>query len=322
MKSLVSVIIPCYNAEQWISEAIDSILAQTYSSIEVIVIDDGSTDRSLEIIKSYGDRIRWETGSNRGQSAARNRGFALSQGKYIQWLDADDYILSEKIEAQVAYLESVNCDIVYGDWRYQSYKTNQEFLMGDVKISGKQPDVLESLLAGWWVASMAYLMRRETVEIISGWDVNLRVQDDPDFWIRAAIAGASFQYQSGCYSVYRRYGATTVSTSSREQWCHYSKLVLEKAEALLMQQEALSESYKKALAKFHFRLARNYFDIDKKSYYGQMRKVKDLDLFFRPSERFIYNACVNLFGFSISEHFASKKRKIKNFLLGAELYKN
>ena len=95
MNSLVSVIIPCYNNEEWIAEAIDSALSQTYTPIEVIAIDDGSTDKSLEIIKSYGDRIKWETGVNKGHSAARNRGFSLSSGKDIQWLDADDYILPD-----------------------------------------------------------------------------------------------------------------------------------------------------------------------------------------------------------------------------------
>ena len=95
---LVSIIIPCYNTEDYISEAIDSALGQTYPDIEVIVIDDGSEDGSLEIIKSYGDRIRWETGPNRGACAARNRGIELARGEFIQFLDADDLLLPEKIE--------------------------------------------------------------------------------------------------------------------------------------------------------------------------------------------------------------------------------
>lgn len=94
---MVSVIIPCYNAERWVAEAIQSCLDQTYSPIEVIVIDDGATDRSLEVIKSFGQRIRWETGPNRGGNCARNRGLALSKGQYVQFLDADDYLLPEKL---------------------------------------------------------------------------------------------------------------------------------------------------------------------------------------------------------------------------------
>ena len=76
---LVSVIIPCFNAEQFLSEAIDSILAQTYPRIEIIVIDDGSTDSSLEIIKSYDNRLIWQTGANKGGNHARNLGFTLAK---------------------------------------------------------------------------------------------------------------------------------------------------------------------------------------------------------------------------------------------------
>src|SRR2546421_11836378 len=116
---LASIIIPCYNAERWVAEAIRSALDQTYAPIEVIVIDDGSTDKSLEVIKSFGNMIRWESGPNRGGSHARNRGFESSSGKYIQFLDADDYLLSQKIETQVAFLEKTGADVVYGDWRYK-----------------------------------------------------------------------------------------------------------------------------------------------------------------------------------------------------------
>ncbi len=103
---LVSIIIPCYNAERWLNEAIDSCLAQTYRPIEIIVIDDGYTDGSLEIIKSYGDRITYKTGPNKGGNHARNLGFSLCKGSYIQFLDADDYIRPTKLERQVQYLRA------------------------------------------------------------------------------------------------------------------------------------------------------------------------------------------------------------------------
>src|ERR1035437_936377 len=101
MAQLVSIIIPCFNAERWISEAIQSCLDQTYQPIEVIVIDDGSTDKSLEVIKSFGDKIRWETGPNRGGCAARNRGIKLANGSYLQFLDADDLLHPNKIASQM-----------------------------------------------------------------------------------------------------------------------------------------------------------------------------------------------------------------------------
>jgi glycosyltransferase involved in cell wall biosynthesis len=98
---LVSILIPCYNAERWVGEAIESALAQTWPEKEVLVIDDGSTDRSLEVIQRYRGRIRWETGPNRGSNTARNRLLELSAGEWLQYLDADDYLRPNKVQVQL-----------------------------------------------------------------------------------------------------------------------------------------------------------------------------------------------------------------------------
>lgn len=104
MGGLVSILIPCWNAARWVRQAIESALAQTWVSKEIIVADDGSSDGSLEIVKSFGDKIRWETGPNRGGNAARNRLTGLAKGEWLQYLDADDYLLPDKIARQMAFL--------------------------------------------------------------------------------------------------------------------------------------------------------------------------------------------------------------------------
>src|SRR3954463_8415699 len=101
MSPLVSIIIPCFNAERYVGDAIRSALAQTYDSIEVIVIDDGSTDGSLKVIKSFGDAVRIESQPNAGACAARNHGIDLARGEYVQFLDADDLLHPEKIARQM-----------------------------------------------------------------------------------------------------------------------------------------------------------------------------------------------------------------------------
>lgn len=103
---VVSIIIPCYNARETIAEAIESALAQTWPRKEIIVIDDGSTDGSLEVIRSFGDRIRWHTQPNAGGSAARNQGLALARGECIQFLDSDDLLLPQCVEHKVAWLRA------------------------------------------------------------------------------------------------------------------------------------------------------------------------------------------------------------------------
>src|SRR5438874_689463 len=89
---LVSIIVPCYNAERFLMETLESAFVQSYPRIEIIVVDDGSTDRTAELIRSCGERVRGEFGPNRGASAARNRGTALARGEFIQYLDADDLL--------------------------------------------------------------------------------------------------------------------------------------------------------------------------------------------------------------------------------------
>src|SRR5439155_25020344 len=95
---LVSVIIPCYNAGRWVGDAIRSALNQTYTNVEIIVIDDGSTDDSLEVIRAFKDKVRWKTGVNHGPCAARNLGLGLAQGEWVQFLDADDLLHPQKIQ--------------------------------------------------------------------------------------------------------------------------------------------------------------------------------------------------------------------------------
>src|SRR5215472_15094253 len=103
MQPFVSILIPCYNAERWIARAIESALAQTWSSKEVIVVDDGSTDDSLNVIRAFDGRVRWETGPNQGGNTARNRLLELAGGEWVQYLDADDYLRSTKLERQIAF---------------------------------------------------------------------------------------------------------------------------------------------------------------------------------------------------------------------------
>src|SRR3712207_2570902 len=103
---LVSIIVSCYNAEKYIFETLESLINQTYQNIEIIVVNDGSTDKSEEIIRNVSDeRIKYFKQTNKGQCAALNTGFKFSQGKYIKFYDADDVLNPTAIEGQVEVLE-------------------------------------------------------------------------------------------------------------------------------------------------------------------------------------------------------------------------
>ncbi len=305
----VSVIIPCYNAGRWLQEAIDSCLAQTYRPIEIVVVDDGSTDDSLAIMQSYGEQIRYETGPNRGGNPARNRGFDLSHGEYIQFLDADDYLLPDKIVRQVRFLRETGADVVYGDWRHQFHELDGSVWQDDIHVSGVHEDVLESLLSGWWVASVALLWRRKVVIDSGGWDESLQAGQDRDFFLSVAMTGADARYQPGCHSIYRRYGHVTVSTSNRLRWLESHQQILEKVEQRLMTDGRLTAKYRRAMAKSYFHTARNFYDIDRQRYRSLMDTVLRLDPEFLPQESPVYNWACRLMGFEKAEQLASMKRR-------------
>lgn len=313
MGDLVSIIIPCFNAEKWLREAIDSCLKQTYTNLEIIVIDDGSTDRSLDLIKSYGDRIIWESQPNRGGCAARNRGFDLSSGDYIQYLDADDYILPEKIKKQVAGLIEKGTDVIYSDWRYQRHLPDGTAFLDEINRCGPKADFLESLLSDdAWIAPMALLFTRDAVIRSGRWDESLKTGQDRDFFISVAMSGCRFDYQPGCDSVYRRYGNVTVSTSSKQRWRDGHFRVMEKAETKLAQSGLLSNRYRRALAhSYYSKIRADRTTIDDAQYAWVLEKIIALDPDFSPSNvRQSYTMIHKLLGFQATEKTVRTLKKI------------
>ena len=307
MPKLVSVIIPCYNAEKWLAEAIDSCLNQIYPAIEIIVIDDGSTDGSLDIIKSYGDceasrrhRIVWETGINRGGNHARNRGIAKAKGEYFQFLDADDYILPEKIARQVEFLEQTKADVVYGDWRHQRHDSDGSFVLEEIKISGDRPNILASLLADWWVSPACILFTKKAVENSGGWDETLKAGQDRDFFLSVVMSGAKVVYQPGCSSIYRRYGNVTVSSASETKYLESHYQIVRKVEQKLIREGNFTSEYRRALAQSYFTMARKYLAIEPDKYREFMDKTMVLCPNFEPDRSHrtkLYSLAQKILGF-------------------------
>ena len=116
----VSVIIPMYNSSKYIKECLDSVINQTYSNLEIIIVDDKSSDNSLDIVKKYNDkRIKIiELDKNSGVSIARNKGIDISTGQYITFLDSDDFLVNYKIEKQFSFIEKNNYEFIYSNYSY------------------------------------------------------------------------------------------------------------------------------------------------------------------------------------------------------------
>jgi hypothetical protein len=183
MKNLVSVIIPTYNRRQLVAEAVESVLAQTYRPLEVIVIDDGSTDGTEEALRRFGDQIRHLTQANAGVAAARNLGIGAATGDYIALLDADDLWAPTKIAKQVEVLErSPKAGVVYcGVWSV-NVQTGEQFKSRcDPTVRG---DIRRKLLLRNRVTTSSLLIRRACFETVGRFDQTLRGSEDRDLWIR------------------------------------------------------------------------------------------------------------------------------------------
>jgi len=322
--SLVSIIIPCYNAERWVQEAVESCLDQSYPNIEIIVVDDGSTDRSLEILRRYLPHIKLETGPNRGGNCARNRGFALSSGEYVQYLDADDYLQPDKIATQVRFLEQTNADAVYGDFRYRRHLPDARFSYLDrVQSSGAQPDILASLLSFWVVNGGAILYRRRAIDRVGGWDETLKAAQDTDFLISVALSGATICYQPGCNFVYRKYGAVTVSTSNLGRWLQNMRSCLSKSETALVNSRRLTGQYMAALATGYFEIARACYSYDARASFeiyartldDLVKKILEMQPQFVPTnESRIFTALQRSVGLRLAMHLLFRVRGATNIV--------
>ena len=321
MNKLVSVIIPCYNKSEWIKEAIDSCLNQTYPNIEIIVIDDGSTDNSLEIIKSYGDKVIWENGRNQGANHARNRGFALSSGEYIQYLDADDYLLPEKIAKQVCCLEKTDANLVYGNVICKYYAADEISSSEELQTCGSHDDILEFLLSfEYFLQTASPLIERQAIVNSEGWDENLQAAQDIDFFLTLAIDEVKFIYQPDCNTVYRYYDSEgKISADKTKLWSH-RLLVIEKVEKTLQKHNKLTDKYQKALADACFRVALfGCVYLNSAQYFLLLRKTITLCPSFQPNSSMlksggkIYKVLHSFLGF-MTAGIVYRRIKQLNFL--------
>lgn len=196
---LISILIPVYNAEKYFAEAFESALNQTYKNFAIIIVDDGSTDRSWEIIESYREKypniIKTYKQENKGACAALNRAFELSTGQYIQYLDADDLLASDKIEHQIKYFDGSGNDnfLVNGRWGRFKESISEEINWGPHKSLQKDLDPIEWLLTNHLSAVSCWLTPRKLIQNSSGCNENLVINQDGEFFERI-ILNSKFVY--------------------------------------------------------------------------------------------------------------------------------
>lgn len=258
---LISILIPCYNAERWIAQCIESALAQTWAEKEVIVVDDGSTDGSLGIIQSFGDRIRHETGPNRGGNVTRNRLLELARGEWIQYLDADDYLLPDKVEKQMQFLADHSAvDVVF------SRVIQETHADGKVEqATSLMPGPLDpwSLLVRWDLPQTGALLWRKAAILAAGrWKEDQPCCQEHELYLRMLRSGARFEYCEAVGAVYRQWSGGSVCTKNPRE-VHRRRLeIVADAENHLRETRQLTEERLWSINQARLEVARQVWRYD------------------------------------------------------------
>jgi PST family polysaccharide transporter len=213
---LVSILMPAYNAEPWIREAITSALEQTWQRKEVIVVDDGSRDRTLQIAREFASAgVTVVTQANQGAAAARNRAFQLSRGDWIQWLDADDALAPGKVEKQIAAIGPsdgtrvlLSCGWGSFIFRRQRAQFAPTSLWQDLE---PVEWVLRKMSVGAFMQPATWLVSRELTEAATLWDTRLLTDDDGEYFARVVLASRRIRFVPGAAVYYRMQAASTLS---------------------------------------------------------------------------------------------------------------
>ena len=216
----VSIIMPTYNAAQYVTASIDSALNQTYKSAEIIVVDDGSTDETVERVRAYGNRVTLYQQNNAGAAVARNQGAKLAIGQWLAFLDADDLWAPDKLERQLNHVSDLAWS--HTDWFFIG--TGQS---GTITGSSRAPQyggsILPELIVCNFIGTSTLIVRREVFLEMGGFDPTLRALQDWDLWLRIA-SKYDLAYLADPL-VYYRVHALSTSRSPRKTEPYHLELI-------------------------------------------------------------------------------------------------
>jgi glycosyltransferase involved in cell wall biosynthesis len=249
----VSVVIPTYNRAQYLPQAIQSVLAQTFTDYEIVVVDDGSTDNTREVIKPFFGRIKYLTQENQGISRTRNRAILESKGRYIAFLDSDDYWTPEKLAEQVKVLDlNPKVGIVYVRMPIINDKGEQIGLK-PAGVSGRN---FQELLELWGdLPTSSVMVRRECFDKAGLFDPSLPPQEDIDMWIRISQFYDLYEIENKVLAYYRRHEDQITVNKIRS----YQGFVNIFTKIYETYPQAPRELMLKRIAQNHYLLGREYY---------------------------------------------------------------
>jgi len=275
----VSIVIPFYNAARTLGETIQSALDQTGVDLDVVLVDDGSSDGSLAIAQGFCPVVRVFTGPNRGVSAARNRGIAESRADWIVFLDSDDLLLPGTLKARLGTAAATGADVIICDWQ-DLIDHNGSTVMGptksiDLDALSSTPEIACATHA--WATTAALMYRRSLIEKIGGFRNDLLVIQDARLLFDAAYHGARFAHAAHVGAHYR---VVPDSLSRRDPRQFYLDVFNngKQIEAMWRARGDLSDAQRGALAEIYDAAARQLFAACDADYFEAVHRERSMGL--------------------------------------------
>lgn len=261
----VSILIPCYNAERYIKEAVVSALEQDYPEKEIIVIDDGSTDDSLSILKSFVPEIKLTSRDNRGGNYTRNELLRSATGTWVQYLDADDYLSRGKISEQMKWIEAnPGFDVVYGPVMLV-YDDGKERKLEISEVV--YPDDEWAAMVSWELPQTSSpLFRRAALLDVDGWNEQQKVCQEHELYLRLLKAGKKFVGVKELKHTtnYRIWGTDTVSRRNLGNTFMTRMKIMEQAFAFMKENGLLTDLRKEVYLTWCLLVSRGLWSFNKK----------------------------------------------------------
>ena len=233
MEPLVSILIPAYNSEAWIAATLESALAQTWKRKEIIVVDDGSRDQTLAVARRFASRgVFVETQLNQGAAAARNKALSLSQGDYIQWLDADDLLSRDKVEKQISAVRQADNGrvLLSGEWAYFMHRPKKARFVATPLWCDLSPVdwLVRKLDFNLHMQTATWLVSRELTGVVGSWNTQLLGDDDGEYFCRVLLASDGVRFTPGARVYYRRNprSLSHIGTSNRKIEAQFASMRL------------------------------------------------------------------------------------------------
>jgi len=208
VQPLVSILVPAFNAQEWIADALRSAVAQTWERREIIVVDDGSTDQTFAVAQQFeSHEVRVVHQANQGAAATRNRAFSLSRGDYIQWLDADDVLAPDKITKQMKAMKECRSKrvLLSGAWGWFFYRCHRAKFVPTGLWCDLSPTewLLRKLEQNLFMQTATWLVSREVTENAGPWDTRLLSDDDGEYFSRVLLGSNGIRFVPDAKVFYR-----------------------------------------------------------------------------------------------------------------------